>query len=81
MARQGTGPFDPPIGRQSSVVVLSRMFNDSWGDYRIVTTISTRSSTEVLEVNSSNGALLSAKESRFTDEVCSPSSNFAQMHR
>ncbi len=71
------GPFDPPIGRQSSVVVLSRRFNDSWGDYRLVTTISTRSSTEVLEINSSSGYLLIAADHSFTDEVSrqSPPSN------
>jgi hypothetical protein len=69
MGHADSGPFDPPIGRQSSVVVLSRRFNDAWGDYRIVTTISTRSSTNVLEVNSSTGNLLLAADHSFTDEV------------
>jgi len=69
MGQTDAGPFDPPIGRQSSVVVLSRRFNDAWGDYRIVTTISTRSSTDVLEVNSSTGTLLFAADHSFTDEV------------
>lgn len=51
------------------MVLLSRRFNDSWGDYRLVTTISTRSSTEVLEINSSSGDLLIAADHSFTDEV------------
>ncbi|KAH7615657.1 hypothetical protein Ndes2526B_g09598 [Nannochloris sp. 'desiccata'] len=69
MGHTDAGPFDPPIGRQSSVMVLSRRFNDAWGDYRIVITISTRSSTDVLEVNSSTGTLLLAADHSFTDEA------------
>jgi len=63
------GTFDPPVGRKSSVVILDRRVDEYSRIYRIVTSISTRSSTEVLEVGSEDGCLSFPTDHAFTDEV------------
>jgi hypothetical protein len=65
------GWFDPPVGRQSSVVIVSRRLAVDYGrnEYRIVTTLSTRSSTEVLQVDPADGGLKLAQDHSFSDEV------------
>ena len=67
------GWFDPPVGRQSSVVIVARRLAVDYGrnEYRIVTTLSTRSSTEVLQIDPADGGLKFAQDHSFSDEVSS----------
>lgn len=61
--------FAPAADRASSIVVLR---HEKWQQYRIVTTLCTRSTTEVFEVDAtrgSGGALLLAKDHVFQDEA------------
>ena len=48
------GPWDPATRRQTSIVITRRA---TTADYRIVTSISTRSSTEVLAIDPASGEL------------------------
>ncbi|KAI8110287.1 hypothetical protein M9435_001965 [Picochlorum sp. BPE23] len=64
-----TGPFDPPIGRKTSIIVLKKVLYEGKDDVRIVTSLSTQSSTEVFEIDSEHGVLRFASESVFTDEA------------
>jgi hypothetical protein len=63
------GPFAPAAHRSSSVVVLR---HERWQQYRIVVSLSTRRSTEVLEVDATHGgggALVLAANHVFPDEA------------
>jgi hypothetical protein len=53
-AAAAAGSYDPPVGRQTSVVVLAR---DDPLAYRLVVTLSTRAATEAVDVDAATGAL------------------------
>ena len=61
------GPFDRAAGRATSIIVLK---HPSTGEHRLVTSISTRASTEVLQIDPFTGELGFDEEcASFDDEV------------
>jgi hypothetical protein len=79
------GPFDRAAGRSTSIIVLK---HSSTGEHRLVTSISTRASTEVLQIDTFTGELGFDEEcASFDDEVsgssmqCRASSCLMALHR
>ena len=72
------GPFDPPTGRKTSIIILKRVVSEIKEDVRIVASLSTQSSTEVFQVDPRSGSLQFAGESVFTDEASALQALFRQ---
>lgn len=74
IGRSQKGLFEPPVGRQSSIVIVTNLnahrdltLSQNCADHLIVTTLSTTSTTEVLAVNPKDGELRVAEV--YPDEV------------
>lgn len=73
------GFFDPPIGRKTSIIVLKRRISEEKEDVRIVTSLSTLSSTEVFQIDPRSGSLqFGTPEHTFTDEASAVESLYRQ---
>lgn len=76
---KGRGFFDPPIGRKTSVLVLKRRLSDDKEDVRIVTSLSTMSSTEMFRIDPRSGSLeFETPIHQFTDEASAVGSLYKQ---
>jgi hypothetical protein len=76
------GVFDPPVGRKTSIIILKRRISEEKEDVRIITSLSTRSSTEMFQIDPRSGSLQCATPVyQFTDEASAVESLYRQGYK